>query len=186
MEIREKTCFSWSSILYLSGPTWVWTFLSKSTSMISESNLSELDGRPDRSCRRCLPFDKPFTWKKFEIGRGKTDSILLVSLADLISTIRCLRSSSVPFPSTWQLTIVISGSSKTIKSKPLISSVPTWKHKPTSLHQDQHTDSKAKQDSKQEPSTNLNRKRIWRCTLYIRTSHNIPFSDFDSIDSIRQ
>jgi len=115
--------------------------------MISDSNLSELCGRPDWSCRRCLPFDKPFTWKKLEIGRGKTDSILLRSLADLISTIRCLRSSFVPFPSTWQLIIVISGSSKTIKSKPLISSVPTWEHQPTSLLQDHNNDNKSKPHS---------------------------------------
>ena len=125
----KRTCFWWSSSMkYFNGPTWIWGFFSKSTSIISDSNLCLLDGRLDLSCTRCLPLGKFFTWKKLESGRWKTDSTLDVSLDDLISTRRCEWNSSVLSPSTWQLKIVVSGCSKTRKSNPLMSSDPTYKH----------------------------------------------------------
>lgn len=124
----KQTCLWWSSsTLNLSGPTWIWVFFSKSTSIISDSNLWVVDGKPDWSCKRCLPLGKSFTWKKLESGSGKTDSILDGSLADLISTRKCECSSSILLPSTWQLKMVISGCSNTRKSNALISSDPTYK-----------------------------------------------------------
>lgn len=122
-----QTCL-WksSSTLYLIGPTWIWVCFSKSTSITSDSNLWVADGRADLSCRRCLTLGKSLTWKKFESGNGKTDSILEGSLADFISTRRCECSSSILFPSTWPLRMVNSGCSNTRKSNPLISSDPTY------------------------------------------------------------
>lgn len=90
--------------------------------MISDSTLWEIKGRFDLSCTRCLPLDKPFTWKKLESGSGNTFSILDSSMADLISTSRFGFSSSFCFPSTWQVNMVVSSCSKTKKSSPLISS----------------------------------------------------------------
>lgn len=109
-------------MLYRSGPIWIWAFVSKSTSIISDSTLWELEGRLDLSCTRCLPLDKPFTWKKLESGSGKTFSILDSSMADLISTTRFEFSSSFCFPSTWHVNMVVSGCSNTKKSSPWISS----------------------------------------------------------------
>lgn len=90
--------------------------------MISDTTLWEPKGRLDLSCTRCLPLDKPFTWKKLESGSGKTFSILDTSLADLISTSRFVFISSCCFPSTWHVNMVVSGCSKTKKSTPWISS----------------------------------------------------------------
>ena len=191
-----QTCLWWSSLtLYLSGPTWIWVFFSKSTSIISDSNLWVVDGRLDLSCRRCLPLGKSFTWKKLESGRGKTDSILDVSLADFISTISWEFSCSTLSPSTWQLKMVISGCSKTRKSKPLISSDPTYKNQPTWSNQISHIGSNLIKDiiskmvfvilSEILGKTNLNSNRFWRCTLNSRATQTIPFHYFYCICSVR-
>lgn len=123
------TCLWWySSNLNFSGPTFIWVFSSKSASSMLDSNLMVPNGSLDRSCTRYLPLGKPFTWKKFESGRGNTDSTLDVSLADLISTCKPDFNPSSFFPSTWPLKMVKSGRSKTRKSKPLISSDPTYEN----------------------------------------------------------